>query len=106
MLISAGVGLKTGNFGLLILASVLALGLGGLTLSEGITTQKITYYEIDDLNAEAPTIIEPVYTTESPAEAIEIFVLGWVLLLGGLIFLVYTIYYSLTGGDTNAEKGY
>lgn len=100
-----GIGFKTGNPLFFMIGAVLAIGLGAIVLSEGLITPKITGYEIDDVNALAPAQVTPTYEHLTSA-TIEIAVLGYLLLGGGVIFLILTFYYSIFGEhpESNADS--
>ncbi len=91
-------GLIKGNFALTALGTVLCLVLGLMLLTQGVTTEKISNFEIIDANTSNP-IITPTYETET-VQSPEIWVIGYLLLFGGMIFLLITIYYSFFQKDT------
>jgi len=90
------IGLHKGNFPFVIIGTVLLIVLGLLVLTEGLTTQKIVSYTVDDTNASAPTTITPLYTTETVAKQ-EIWILGNLMFWGGLVFLLFSAYYAMFG---------
>jgi len=103
MLGCVAIGLKTGNPALLIIGSVLAIGLGLIVWSDGLISPKIIEYQIDDTNSLAPTEVTPIYETFT-SDQIEINVLAWLLFGGGIIFLLFSVYYSAFGHTGEPEE--
>jgi len=87
------IGLSKGSFAALIVGCVLALLLGGLVLLEGISSEKIVSFDITDAN------VTPVYQTYSVSDDSTVFATGWLLIAGGFVFLVYSVYTAFTQPD-------
>jgi len=96
-------GLYTGNFPTTLLGAVLCISLGLIVLTQGLTTQKIVNYSVDDLNDDA-TVITPQYETFDATGDMEIWVMGNIMLYGGVVFLLFAIYYSFFGSTGEPEK--
>jgi len=90
-------GLAKGNFALTSLGTVLCLVLGLLLLTQGVTTEKISNFEIVDANTSNP-VITPTYEEET-IQSPEIWVIGYLLLFGGFIFSLVTAYYAFFQED-------
>jgi len=109
LLLTAGIvltalGIKNGNFPMTLIACVLLIGLGALVLTEGLSTQKVVGYQIDDLNESAPIGITPEYETFTGSSNVEITVLGWLLMGGGFVTLLFSAYYSMFGSSGEPEE--
>ena len=83
----ASVGLFTGNFWLILLACILGIVLGALIFSDGIVSEKIERFDVNDNN------VTPIYSTYEQDD-MTIFSLGWLLLGGGFVLLVISMYYA------------
>lgn len=103
-IVLTALGLRQGNFPMTLVACVLLMGFGGLVLSEGLSTQKLVGYEINDLNADVPISITPTYETFTSVSNVEIGVLGWLLMGGGFITLLFSAYYSMFGGTGEPDE--
>ncbi len=91
LIIAGGViGVWKGNQWLTYFVCVFAMLLGLLLMTEGVFTPQVTTFEITS------TSVTPTYQHIAPDEPL-IFALSWLLLGGGLVFLVLTFYYSITG---------
>ncbi len=98
IIIAMGViGVWKGNPWLTYATCIFAMLLGLLLMTEGVITPRVTTFEITATN------VTPEYQTISPDDPL-IFGLSWLLLGGGLVFLVVTAYYSILGNAGDAIK--
>jgi hypothetical protein len=88
-----GIGFWKGNPWLISIGGILLVGIGGLVLSQGLTSAKIEQYVIDDTNSFEPVVATPVYS-HYPSSLTEIWALGWLSMIGGFLIIVLTFYYA------------
>ena len=90
------IGLTKGSYWFTYSGCILSIVLGLLVLTSGITTQKVSSFEVNDINSQITTITPTYQNVPATVELFpEIWVIGQALLFGGMIFLLISIYYSV-----------
>jgi len=95
ILAGGAVGVWKGNPWLTYFVCIFAMLLGLLLMTEGVFTPQVNSFEITS------TSVTPDYQHIAPDDPL-IFGLSWLLLGGGLVFLVLTVYYHFNGNAGDA----